>query len=197
MAGAFFIGDEFRAAGINRLSVFLELNDKAFFTDTVTARFDLAATKLMPLIHCVHQLDNARVEFAYNEYRQHIDQFTVLLQSEDPDHYKRAGALLHALYKSESVTSVDFAPDKDEIDGGMTRLQYHDGLHTIDMIDFYREYHNELVAFDLAYDCCATYEEEPVLYDFEFLHNACRYLKSNSSLCLDTCFMFFRALMQR
>jgi hypothetical protein len=179
------------------LSVFLELDKKSFFTATVKKRFELAADKLLPLIDCTHEIDDARVEFAYGEYRQNINQFAVLLQSEDPDHYKRAGALMHALYKSEIVTALCYSPDKDEIDGGLTRLQYHDGQHTIGMIDFYNEYHNEMVAFDLAYDCCASYEETPVGYDFEFLHNACRYLKSNSSLCLDTCFMFFRAMMLR
>ena len=180
-----------------KLSIFLELDDKAFFIECVRGRFALAASKLLPLIEVEHEIDEARVEFAYGEYRQNLDQFAVLLQSEDPDHYKRAGALLHALYKSEIVVGLGFDPDREEIEGGMTRIHYHDGEHAISMIDFYREYHNEMVAFDLAYDCCASYEDAPVGYDFEFLHNVCRYLKSNTSLCLDTCFMFFKALMQK
>lgn len=186
-----------RATGTLRLSILLELNDKSFFTQIVTERFDQAAQKLLPLIACHHKLDAARVDFAYDEYRQNVNQFTALLGSKDPDHYKRSGALLHALYKSDIVTEIGYDPDKDLIDSGYTRLHHGDGQHTVSMIDFYNEYHNEVVAFDLAYDCCAAYEDSAVGYDFDFLHNTCRYLKSNKNLCLDTCFMFFRALMQQ
>jgi hypothetical protein len=179
------------------LSILLELNDKDFFKAVVQARFEKAAKDLLPLIDCAHTLDDKRIDFAYDEYKQNVNQFTALLGSQDPDHYKRSGALLHALYKSEIVTGVDFTPDKDEIDSGFTRIQYADGQHTVTMIDFYEEFHNQLVAFDLAYDCCASYEDSPSDYDFDFLRNACFYLKNNSSLCLDTCFMFFRSLMQK
>lgn len=179
------------------LSIFLDLNDKDFFIGAVKGRFNAAAENLMPLVEVAHEIDDARVEFAYGEYRQNIEQFSVLLQSEDPDHYKRAGALMHALSRSGVVTDICYDPDKDEIEGGLTRLQYHDGQYTITMMEFYNEYHNEMVAFDFAYDCCASYEEVPTGYNFEYLRNVCRYLSDSGSVSLDSCFMLFRSLMQR
>jgi hypothetical protein len=178
------------------LSILLDLSDERFFVRTVTERFDRAATELVPLVQCSHELDTEGLLFAHNQYAQNISDFAVNLDSENPDHYKRSGALLHALYRSNLVSGICFEPDKDEIEGGFTRIHYQDGVHTISMMDFYEEYHGEIIAFDLAYDACASYEIEPPNYDFDYLYNMCRYLKANNSLCLDTFFMVMKSLMQ-
>jgi hypothetical protein len=175
----------------------MDLDDEAFFIKVVKDRFARAASDLIPLVECAHELDDSALQFAHNQYVQNIADFTVNLDSENPDHYKRSGALLHALYKSDLVADISFDPDKDEIEGGFTRIHYHDGVHTISMMDFYLEYHREVVAFDLAYDACASYEDDPTAYDFDFLYNMCRYLKANSALCLDTFFMLMKSLMHR
>ena len=179
------------------MSILLELDNTEFFVRTVAERFNRAATELVPLIECAHELDDEGLRFAHNQYVQNIQDFAVNLDSENPDHYKRSGALLHALYRSSLVSSLSFDPDQDQIAGGFTRIHYHDGVHTISMMDFYAEYHNEIVAFDLAYDACASYEVEPTAYDFDYLYNMCRYLRSNSALCLDTFFMMMKSLMHR
>lgn len=179
------------------MSILLDLSDEGFFVTTVSARFDKAAADLMPLVQCSHTLDDEGLRFAHSQYVQNISDFAINLDSENPDHYKRSGALLHALYRSNLVTDLCFDPDRDEIEGGFTRIHYRDGIHTISMMDFYKEYHGEIVAFDLAYDACASYEAEPTAYDFDYLYNMCRYLKANTSLCLDTFFMMMKSLMQR
>lgn len=43
--------------------------------------------------------------------------------------------------------------------------------------------------------CCAAYEPEPRPYDFDYLHNVCRYLKANNNLSVDSLFILFKSLM--
>ncbi len=179
------------------MSILLKLDDNEFFIKTVTDRFDKAAKNLIPLIQCDHQLDDGGLQFAHNQYVQNIGDFAQNLDSKNPDHYKRSGALLHSLYKSNIVHGVSFDPDQEQVESGFTRIHYADGVHTISMMDFYTEYHSEIVAFDLAYDACASYEQNPAPYDFDFLYNMCRYLKSNTALCLDTFFMIMKSLMMK
>lgn len=181
----------------DQLSILLDLDGQDFFVQTVADRFKKVSEELLPLIECDTSLDEDGLKFAHAQYVQNIRDFAVNLNSENPDHYKRSGALLHALYKSDYIAEPpSFTPDEEEIEGGFTRINYHDGVHTISVMQFFLEYHKEVVTFDLTYDACASYEDNPATYDFDYLYNMSRYLKSNTALCLDTFFMIMKSLMR-
>ena len=63
--------------------------------------------------------------------------------------------------------------------------------------DFYNSFHNEILSFDLAYQICAAYEDDPREYDFNYLRNMCHYLAKNKDLTVDSLSMIFRSLMLR
>lgn len=179
--------------------LFAELDTEAGFSEFVRKYFKEAPTILNGLIGCENVLDEGRIGFAYGEYRQDIEKFTVLLHSRNPDHYKRAGALLHALYQSNIITDVKFtdgpAGSLEDLESGFTRVSHGDAQHTLTFVDFYGEYYNQLLAFELAYRSCAAYEKQPRGYDFDYVRNVCHYLKTNDNLSVDSCFMLFKSLM--
>lgn len=180
--------------------LFSDLEDPAFFEDFVYNHLSSAPHEVERDFACSIQVDRARIKFAHSEYVQNIRAFKVLLHSENPDHYKRSGALLHALYKSKAITEVSFsdsafgsleAVEADHVLG----LSYDDAQDMTRYPRFFNEYHNELMAFDLAYQCCAAYEEEFRGYDIVYLHNVCFYLWKNDDLSVDSFAIMFRALM--
>jgi len=102
--------------------VFKSLESLAFFKKYVTESFETAPSAVIEDFPCEHTIDTERVQFAHGEYVQNIKQYAMLLDSENPDHYKRSGAMLHALYKSDIVTSVEFRASQygslEEIESG-------------------------------------------------------------------------------
>lgn len=180
--------------------IFSDLEDKQNFSRFVLdqeRRQKLFVSEWFP--DCKTEVDHDRIDYAHREYCQSVGRFSVLLHSKNPDHYKRAGSLLHALYQTDIITSVDFGVGKfgtaDDLESGFTRVSYGDAQYVLKFVDFFREFHNQVLAFELAYRCCCKYEESPVLYNFDYLHNVCRYLKVNNNLNVDTCFMLFKSLM--
>lgn len=177
--------------------IFKDLEDEAKFSKFISDSYSSAADEFIEGVTCSHTLDEERVNYAYNEYKQNISKFAVLLHSSNPDQYKRAGALLHSLISSRLVSDLSFFPCKEDIEGGLTRIHYGDGKYAITQIDFYEAYHSELLAFDVAYRCCASYEEDPVVPSWDYIQNVCFYLSRNSGRGLDTFFMLFKSLMFR
>ncbi len=178
---------------------FRKLEDAEYFRQFVTGYFENVPHEMADILECLVTVDAARVEYAHGEYIQNIEKFALLLDSADPDHYKRAGALLHALYQANAITDVSFVADLDEIECGMGPVQIHvaDVQNGLDFARFYDEYHNEMIAFIFAFQCCAAYEPEECRYDFDYLRTMCVYMGKNSSLSLETFFMLFKSLMYR
>lgn len=145
---------------------------------------------------CDLDIDTERVIYAFQEYSQNIQRYSLLLNSSNPDHYKRSGALLHALYSSKIITSINPDFEAKEIKNGMAFIHLHEEADAFAALEFYQEYHNYIHAFDLAYRVCAAYETTPVQFDFDYLHNMCFYMQKNSALSVDTFFMIFKSLMQ-
>ena len=177
---------------------FEKLGDPEYFKDFVTRHFARVPDEVAPILDCSIDVDPDRVAYAHGVYMQNIERFAVLLHSGNPDHYKRAGALLHALYQSNVITGVGYIAELDDIECGMGPIQIHQGDVSADEMTFARffeEHHNEMVAFILAFQCCAAYEEEPASYDFDFLHTMCVYMSNNTNLSLETFYMIFKALM--
>lgn len=182
--------------------LFASLGEAEFFRKYVTRHFSQAPQAVIEDFPCANTVDAARVDLAYQSYTKSISEFAVLLHSENPDHYKRSGALLHSLYKSQIVTKVEFNEGKyghlDEVEAGeKIGLSYTDAQSMAHMPRFYEDYYNQLLSFDLAYKCCVAYEDNPTTYNFEYLYNMCHYLWMNENLSVGSCAMIFRSLMHR
>lgn len=175
--------------------LFADLEDRSKFIDFIGNSLTEAPAEIRAVMHCENVCDQARLEYAADEYQQNINKFAVLLHSNNPDQYKRAGSLLHALYQSKPIQNVDWESTPAELEAGFTRVTLGDAQHVLTFATFYNEYHNEMMAFDIAYRCCASYEASPPEYDFDYLHNVCHYLKSNDNLSVDSLFMLFKSLM--
>jgi hypothetical protein len=149
---------------------------------------------------CKSDVNKERLDYAYKEYLHNIDKFAILLDSKNPDHYKRAGALLHALYQSEIIVSSELINgiygSPDDLETGFTLVSHGGAQHILKFANFYQEYYNQVFCFDMAYRCCAAYEDNPRGYNFDYLLNVCRYLKVNTNLTVDSLFMLFKSLMQ-
>jgi hypothetical protein len=176
--------------------LFVDLEDQYRFIEFVGEQLSSAPAEIRAVMRCTNKCDAARIAYAASEYQQNINKFAVLLHSKNPDHYKRAGSLLHALYQSKPIEEVVWESTPEELEAGYTRVTLGDAEHVLPFATFYEEFHNEMMAFDIAYRCCASYEENPPEYDFDYLHNVCRYLKSNDNLSVDSLFMLFKSLMR-
>ncbi|WP_294195456.1 hypothetical protein [uncultured Sphingomonas sp.] len=177
--------------------VFSELEEKSAFQEQVTRYFESVPSEISELLECDVVIDHDLVEYAHTAYTQGVDKFSLLLKSKDPDHFKRAGALLHALYTSKIISSVDYGVSSDEVEAGMGPVHVHIGdiQTSLPFKAFYDEYHNELVAFIMAYQYCAAYEPSPRPYDFDYLQTVCVYLKKNANLSVESFFILFKSLM--
>lgn len=183
--------------------IFEELENEDRFIGYIMEELDQAPGRFIEHFPCTSVIDRERVAFAHGEYIQNIKQFSVLLDSKNPDHYKRAGALLHAVYRSNAITHVDFADGPhgslEEFEAGtVLGYSYGDAQELVKFPVFYKDYHNQIAAFDLAFRCCWAYETRNLAgYDFGFLYNMSHYLWKNDDISVDTCSMLFRAYMHR
>lgn len=175
--------------------LFVELEDRDTFITFMNEQLGSAPAELNSVMHVSNNCDQSLIEYAADEYQQNIAKFSVLLHSKNPDQYKRAGALLHALYQTKPITTVTWESTPEELAAGYTRVTQGDAEFVLPFAEFYDEFHNEMMAFDIAFRCCASYEGTPVSYDFDYLRNVCRYLKSNGNLSVDSLFMLFKSLM--
>ena len=108
--------------------------------------------------------------------------------------------MLHALYKSDIVTAVEFRASQygflEEIESGhVLGVDYAQAQQMIRFPLFYQSFHNQILAFNLAYQLCCAYEPNPRLYDFGYLYNVAHYLTKNRDLTVDSLPMLFRSLM--
>ena len=176
--------------------IFNTISEQHAFVDFVITNYNSATTPLSEFMDCELEIDTERVIYAHQEYTQNIQRYSLLLASSNPDHYKRSGSLLHALYSSNIITEIKPTYDDSEISNGVALIHPHDEGKAFEALEFYREYHNQLHAFDLAYRVCSAYEENPVPFNFDYLHNICVYMIKNSALSVDTFFMMFKSLMR-
>lgn len=179
-------------------NTFRELEETNFFVTHVGEYLSLAPAELTPVLSCEITVDPARLAFAHNEYVQNVQRFSLYLQSGDPDHYKRAGALLHALYMSQPIVDVCFQPKLEDVDTLITEpgVNYGDAENALTFGHFYDDYHNEFAAFGLAFDTCRQYEQEPrSLASFDYIHTVCTYMKNNGNLSVESMYMVLKSLM--
>jgi hypothetical protein len=178
-------------------NIFRELEELGTFVSVVGDYFRCAPGQLDAVLSCEITVDDQRLSYAHGEYIQGIQLFSLLLQSGDPDHYKRAGALLHALYLSKPITEIGFDPPLDQVDTLITPIgvSYGSAENALSFGHFFRDYPNEFMGFSLAYNYCHQYESDPRIIDFNYLHTVCNYLKNNGNLSVESLFMVFKSLM--
>lgn len=170
-----------------------QLNSADFFTDFVGKFLKSGPSEITSIMRCDIRVDESRLNFAYQAYSQSLSHFELYLQSSNPDAFKRAGAMLDALNKSKCITGYDFESSVEELKAGYTRVNHGDAQYVIQYAEFFENYNNELMAFNLAYNICCMYHDMP-RYGFDYLHNICRYLKQNGSLSVDSLFMVMKSL---
>lgn len=149
------------------------------------------------LLACTITVDDERLKWAHKEYQQGVREFSIRLASGDPDHYKRCGALLRALYRIKPITAVEFDPPLEEFDSLFTPIgvSHADAEYALSLGRTFSLYHNELTAFGYAYNICAMYEPNPVRISGKYIHTMCAYLLSNDNLSADSLYMIFKSLM--
>lgn len=173
--------------------LFADLNDEEKFLAFVSRYFEkvspgnLETLRIwLPGVDCIHTIDPDNVRFAHREYLQDIEVFERYLNSKNPDHYKRAGAVLHSLYKAKIIIRMELRnPDGSPADLSPFPL---DAFPV-----FWKEFHNQAVAFDIASKCCQAYELERRGYDYSYSRNVCKYLKESPTLSVDSCYMLFHS----
>jgi hypothetical protein len=180
--------------------IFLDLENPEFFCTFIAQRFSETPAVVADWFTCNNKMDQERLNFAHTEYIQNVAKFSVLLHSRNPDHYKRSGCLLHALYQSDIIFESNLENGKfgpvDDLESGFTMVSHDDAQHVLKFVNFYDQYYRQIFAFNVSYQCCAAYETTPRTYDFDYLRNVCHYLNGNSNLSVESLFMLFKSLMQ-
>lgn len=177
-------------------NILKELEDEGYFIKRVGDHFR-NTDDYGGLLECSIKVDDARLTWAHTEYLQSINEFSLRLTSGDPDHYKRTGALLRALYKIKPIVEVTFEPDLGEFDSlfAPVGFTHNDAEYALSLGRMFDLFANEMHAFSFAYNVCATYEQNPTPVNDEYLHTICAYLKGNDNLSADSLYMIFKSLM--
>lgn len=175
---------------------FKDLEDEAFFVDFVTDRLRTDWAVITKVANCRTTIDPKLLTLAYQTYMVNLGQYTERLHSENPDHFKRSGALVHALYKAAPVVTVTWPEELDNLRNNMTLGTQHAEAQQIDdFYAFFDDYCNEVMAFDIAFRCCQVYASHPKTYDYDYLHNVCYYMKENTNINVGSFVMIFKSYM--
>src|ERR1700685_3476917 len=59
------------------------------------------------VIRCIHDINDDNFGYAFNEYIAGVQRFAARLHSQDPDHRKRASALIRAIVVSQLVRGAE------------------------------------------------------------------------------------------
>lgn len=179
-------------------TLFHKLEDEEFFCKVVREHYENVPAELADIFECKIVVDEEKVKYAHGEYTQALRKLSLYVHSNNPDHFKRAGALLHAL-RDGVIEELQYGTEWEEVEsgGGSVGLHYADVASGLQFKQFFDLFHNEMLAFMFAFQCCDAYEERNHSYSFRYLENICAYLKRNpSSDGLETCFMIFVSLME-
>jgi hypothetical protein len=182
--------------GMPTFERFEDLDDKDTFIEIVKTHFLEGWPKAFGYSGTQILADNNLVALAHETYQLSINQYTVALNSRNPDHYKRAAALLHALYKTKPIVKVEWDKEAEYYRNfDNVGVSYADAEHWNDYCSWFENYANPALAFDLAFRCCEVYEPSPRHYNSDFLDNMCYYMTENTSINVGSFMMIFKAFM--
>lgn len=193
MRGAFFM-----PWGWTLQQFFQQLEDEQSFCDLVRPYFEAVPNEMHDIFECTITVDEEKLKQAHRKYVAAVQDLVLYVDSKMPDHFKRAGALLIALHKG--IVEVEFGTVWEEVEagGGPLDLHYNDVDSGKDFMNFFAKFHDQMLAFMFAFQCCDAYEEANHSYSFEYLRHICAYLRRNANdVDLETCFMIFKSLMDR
>jgi hypothetical protein len=174
--------------------ILIRIEDEAEFIAFIHAITEMATNPLEYYVRLKNEIDPERAALAYRQYKLGIDHFANYLQSANPDHYKRCGALLHALCSNPVLRNLDIPYSADDVEAGYSPFTLGDTPYIVESLRFYEEYYNVFAAFELCFKICCAYENNKKNLEFDVVHNICHYLKQNH-LVPDSYFMLFRLLM--
>jgi hypothetical protein len=175
---------------------FEQLDDPAFFAAFVKDHFENGWSRVAATAGSSVTTDDRLITLAYDTYGVNLRQYTVALQSQNPDQYKRGGAILHALYKASPIVSVDWDTSVRRLtDDANVGVSYWDANFWQRYTKWYEDYCNHLMSFDLAFRCCQVYEPIKKTYDKDFLDNMCYYMAENTNINVGSFVMILKAYM--
>ena len=176
---------------------FPQLDDEDFFIDFVDEQFLHGWPRVSKASGATMTTDREAIRVAHKNYTASLGTYKLALQSKNPDHYKRAGALLHSLYKASRTKQIISLKWPEEVE----RLKDHDGVgvsysdaeYWNTFTRSYDDYCNEMMSFDLAFRCCEMHEAGKWKYNKDFMDNICYYMADNSNLNVGSFVMIFKA----
>lgn len=178
-------------------ALFEQLEDREFFKTFVAGFFSRIPHEMDAVLECEVSVDEEKLDLAFDQYAENVAYFRARVFSENPDHYKRAGALLQALCEHNVIGSISFVASLDSIETGFSPLgiNHSESSKAMPFARFFEEYANEMNSFIFTYRCCATYEKKPRTYDIDYLNTMCVFLKSETNQSAENTFLIFKSLM--
>lgn len=179
-------------------SFFLDLDNKSAFEQKIGQFYSDAPKLISSVINCKVDRNEELIASAYDKYKENISFFTQTVRSGNPDHCKRAAALLQALYKSRIISNLNFPVDLEELDGGFSPISFRhaDIKHALPYIRLYNENYNEIFSFSISFQIWCLYEQTYKECTLDYVKNICAYLKQNTDASLEDLFMIFKSLSQ-
>jgi hypothetical protein len=172
---------------------FSDLDNEAFFVAFVQEHYERGWPHVAAASHSQVKANHELIKLAFETYGLNIKQYTVALSSKNPNHYKRAGALLHALYK-HPIAEVTWGEELERLkDPDAVGVSYDDAQFWNNFTAYYDEHCNSMMAFDLAFRCCDVYEPTRKTYSKDFLDNMCYYMATNTNINVGSFVMILTA----
>ncbi|MCP1221362.1 hypothetical protein NKW45_05810 [Acetobacter orientalis] len=179
-------------------SFFLDLDKQEHFTQKIGQFYSDAPSLISSVITCNVTSDREQIASAYSRYQDNLSFFSRTVRSGNPDHCKRAAALLQALYAEPIISKLCFPVDLEELDGGFSPISFRhaDIKHALPYIRLYNENYNEIFSFSISFKIWCLYEQTYKECTLDYVKNICAYLKQNRDSSLDDLFMIFKSLSQ-
>ena len=179
-------------------SFFLDLDNKTDFKQKIGQFYSGAPKLISSVINCTVKSTEDYIEAAYDHYKKNISFFSQAVRSGNPDHCKRAAALLNALYANPIISELCFPVDLEELDGGFSPISFRhaDIKHALPYIRLYNDNYNEIFSFSISFQIWCLYEQTFKECTLDYVKNICAYLKQNKDVSLDDLFMIFKSLSQ-
>ncbi|MER8435656.1 hypothetical protein NKH36_02000 [Mesorhizobium sp. M1312] len=175
---------------------FEELDDRDFFVAFVEEYYKSGWPAANKAGGAAVALEGDLINLAYDTYQLSLQSYKVALHSKNPDHYKRAGALLHALYKTQPIVSISWGADVERLlNAENVGVSYDDAQHWDDFVSWWDQYSNYVMAFDLAFRCCQVYEDAARPYDKDVLDNMAYYMAENTNINVGSFVTILKAFM--
>lgn len=169
--------------------------DELEFNKLINGAVSIVPAELTGFFHVENRISPDRVLLARDHYLNELKWYSEYLQSKNPDHYKRSGALLHALCTNPVIEAIDGEHTTESLQDPIgNRFTSGEAAYLAPFMDFHETYCNQFVAFDIAFRVCNAYEKTVKTVSFDMVRNICHYLKHNE-LPRDSYFMLFKTLM--